>query len=208
MSDIKLSLFPEPEMRIQGNEAGLAELRDKAAMCQKCDLHTGRLNSVFGVGNANCPDIAFVGEGPGAAEDELGSPFAGNGGKLLDQMLAALGYTRDDVYLCNVINCRTPDTRKPEPEEIAACGMFLTGQLRIVKPKVIVALGVTAAQSLANSQKSLNDLRGRWLEWKDKKFGLKIPLRATYHPSYLLRNKKNKADTWKDLQIVSGWIKG
>lgn len=208
MSDVKLSLFPEPDMRLQGNEAGLMELRDKATMCQKCELHKDRRNAVFGIGNADCPDIAFVGEGPGAAEDELGSPFAGNGGKLLDRMIEAMGYARSDVYLCNVVSCRTPDTRKPEAEEISACNIFLVGQLRIVKPKVIVALGATAAQSLANSQKSLDDLRGRWLEWKDKKFGLKIPLRATYHPSYLLRNQENKADAWKDLQIVSGWIKG
>jgi len=195
-------------MRIQGNESSLMELRDKAAMCQKCELHESRLNSVFGIGNADSPDIAFVGEGPGAAEDDIGSPFAGNGGKLLDLMIEAMGYTRADVYLCNVVSCRTPDTRTPEPEEVAACNVFLTGQLRIVQPKVIVALGATAAQSLANSQKSLKDLRGRWLEWKDKKAGLKIPLRATYHPSYLLRSKEHKAGAWKDLQIVAGWIKG
>ena len=195
-------------MRIQGNEAGLGALRAKAAMCQKCELHKGRINSVFGTGNIDKPDLALVGEGPGAAEDDLGEPFAGNGGKLLDQMLLAIGYARSDVYLCNVVNCRTPDTRKPEEVEVSACNTFLIQQLRIVQPKVIIALGATAAQTLANSQKSLKDLRGRWLEWRDKKAELKIPMRATYHPSYLLRNSKNKTDTWKDLQIVSGWIKG
>lgn len=174
----------------------------------ECELHQDRINSVFGIGNANKPDLALVGEGPGSAEDDLGTPFAGNGGKLLDQMLSAIGYERSDVYLCNVINCRTPDTRKPEVGEIAACNTFLVQQLRIVQPKVIIALGVTAAQTLANSQKSLKDLRGRWLEWRDKKAELKIPMRATYHPSYLLRNTKNKTDAWQDLQIVSGWIKG
>jgi DNA polymerase len=204
----KLSLFPEDDMRLQGNEAGLLALRSKAAMCQKCDLHECRRNDVFGVGNTDKPDLAFVGEGPGAAEDETGLPFAGSGGALLDQMLSAIGYTRADVYLCNIVICRTPGTRRPEDSEIAACSSFLTGQMRIVQPKVIIALGATAAQALANSQKNLNDLRGRWLEWRDKKLGLKIPLRATYHPSYLLRHSKNKSDAWKDLQIVAGWVKG
>ena len=201
-----LSLFPESDIRIEGVASALTALRNKANMCQRCSLHEGRKNVVFGTGNIDSPPIAFVGESPGPAEDDAGLPFVGRGGQLLDQMISAMGYKREDVYVCNVVNCRAK--RKPEKEEVDACNMFLTGQLRIVKPKMIVAMGATAAQSLANSKKGIADLRNRWLEWKDKKSDLKIPMRATYHPTYLTKYPDKKSETWKDLQLVLSWIKG
>lgn len=176
-------------------------------ICQRCPLHSDRKQVVFGEGNIDSPDIAFVGEGPGANEDEEGRPFIGRAGQLLDGMIKAMGYERSQVYICNVVNCRPPGNRKPEKVEVDACSMFLTGQLRIVKPKLIVALGATAVQSLTNSKKGIKDLRERWLEWKDKKTGEVVPMRATYHPAYLLRSPNKKAESWKDLQMVMTWLK-
>lgn len=162
---------------------------------------------MFGEGNFDSPDIAFVGEGPGANEDESGRPFVGRAGQLLDQMIEAMGYSRSEIYICNVVCCRPPKNRKPEKAEADACNMFLAGQLRIVKPKMVVALGATAAQALTNSKKGIKDLRERWLEWKDKKTGITAPLRATYHPAYLLRQPNKKNEAWKDLQMVMSWLK-
>lgn len=207
MADTNLPLFPGDDQRLQGVESSLTALRDQALICQRCALHTDRKQVVFGEGNTDSPDIAFVGEGPGANEDEEGRPFVGRAGQLLDGMIKAMGYERSQVYICNVVNCRPPGNRKPEPGEIDACGMFLTGQLRLVKPKLIVALGATAVQSLTNSKKGIKDLRERWLEWKDKKTGLVVPMRATYHPAYLLRMPNKKAESWKDLQMVMTWLK-
>lgn len=180
-------------------------------MCQKCGLCETRNNVVFGEGNSNRPSIAFMGEGPGLHEDEQSRPFVGGGGQLLSKMIVAMGLTRKDVYLLNALKCATPNFRKPEADEIDACKPFWINQLRIVQPQVIVALGGVAVQALTRSQKQLPDLRGRWLEWKDTSkgsvnYGLTIPIRATYHPSFLLRHPKAKKEAWKDLQIVLNWI--
>ena len=200
-----LPLFPGDNDVLQGREAALAALKERVTICQKCDLHQERTKAVFGEGNVNSPDIAFVGEGPGFNEDQAGRPFVGRAGQLLDQMIEAMGYAREDVYICNVVCCRPPGNRRPQKEEADACNPFLAGQLHIVKPKVIVALGATAIQTLANSKKQLKDLRERWLEWKDKKSGLVVPLRATYHPAYLLRQPNKKSACWNDLQVVMQW---
>ena len=205
------NLFSDDVIRGPGGEAGLKSLRDRAVVCQSCPLHKERTQAVFGEGNALSPAVAFIGEGPGANEDRKGRPFIGRAGELLDRQIVAMGFKREDVYICNVVCCRPPENRKPEKAEVDACKLFLIGQLRIVRPRIIVALGASAAQALTNSKKGIGDLRGRWLEWTDKAknsptSGLTIPLRATYHPAYLLRRAEKKAEVWKDLQIVLQWL--
>lgn len=151
---------------------------------------------VFGHGNGESPDMAFLGEGPGENEDRQGKPFVGRAGELLDKMIEAMSYSREQIYICNVVGCRPPSNRRPEPEEIDACRSFFTEQLRIVRPRIIVCLGATAAQSLLKTSKKISELRGRWFEWEG------IPVRATYHPAYLLRDASKKKDAWADLQFV------
>jgi DNA polymerase len=191
----QFNLFPR-EVLQSGSGAALRVLQDRARICQKCKLHESRTNVVFGVGCDIEPPLAFVGEGPGENEDLQGKPFVGRAGELLDRMIAAMGFKRESVYICNVVGCRPPGNRPPEPDEIAACKEFLVGQLRVVRPKVIVTLGATASQSLLKSTKKIGDLRGRWFVWED------IPVRATYHPAYLLRDARKKKDAWSDLQFV------
>jgi DNA polymerase len=145
--------------------------------------------------------LAFVGEGPGADEDRQGIPFVGKAGQLLTRMIEAMGLMRDDVYICNVVKCRPPSNRDPEPDEVAACEPFLQAQLSIVQPRVIVALGRHAAQTLLRSKTPITRLRGSWREYRG------IPLMPTYHPSYLLReeadpSKQRKREAWSDLQEV------
>lgn len=175
---------------------GLHVLRERAICCQKCPLHATRTQVVFGVGNSHSPSIMFVGEAPGKNEDEKGVPFIGRAGELLDKMIVAMGYARDQVYIANSVNCRPPDNRKPEQAELDACREHLIGQARYVNPKVIVTLGASAAQSLLKSKKTIGEMRGRWYDWE------KIPVRATFHPAYLLRDPSKKVLAWEDLQIV------
>ena len=175
---------------------GLRVLRDRALCCQKCPLHKTRTQVVFGVGNSQNPPIMFVGEAPGKNEDEKGVPFIGRAGELLDKMILAMGYSRDQIYIANSVNCRPPDNRKPEQLELEACREHLVGQARHIRPRVIVALGASAAQSLLKSKKTIGELRGRWYEWE------KIPVRATFHPAYLLRDSSKKVQAWEDLQVV------
>lgn len=189
-----LTLFSEAVLN--DGTAALAVLKERCVSCVRCKLSATRTNVVFGEGNASQPSIAFVGEGPGENEDKTGRPFVGRAGELLNAMIEKMGYARTDIYICNVVACRPPANRLPEEDEIDACSEFLTGQLQAVKPKVIVALGLTAARALARSSKPLGELRGQWHEWKG------IPLRATYHPAYLLRNPNAKTDAWEDLRRV------
>lgn len=175
---------------------GLRVLRDRALMCQKCKLHETRTNVVYGVGNTNSPPIVFVGEAPGENEDLKGEPFIGRAGQLLTKMIEALGYSRERVYICNVVGCRPPDNRRPEKSEVAACKEHIVGQIRFIKPQIIVALGGSAAQALLKSEKAIGELRGRWFEWEG------VPLRCTYHPAYLLREPRKKKEAWADLQLV------
>lgn len=151
---------------------------------------------VFGVGNAVRPKVLFVGEGPGADEDVQGEPFIGKAGKLLDGMLGAMGLSRDQVYICNVVGCRPPENRKPKDDEIEACREFLNGQIRAVRPAAIVVLGATAVQALLKTKKGIGSMREKWHDWEG------IPLRATYHPAYLLRDRSKKREAWMDLQAV------
>jgi uracil-DNA glycosylase len=173
----------------------LLKIREDLGECTRCKLHKGRNKIVFGDGNPKA-QLVFVGEGPGADEDMQGLPFVGRAGKLLTQMIEAMGLQRKDVYICNVVKCRPPENRAPEPDEVAACSPFLIRQIDSIHPKVIVCLGATAAKTILNTARGISQFRGEWLEWRGHK------LMATYHPAYLLRNPPAKADVWKDLQKV------
>jgi DNA polymerase len=173
----------------------LEEIRSELGDCQRCKLCSGRTNIVFGVGNPKA-EVVFVGEGPGADEDAQGIPFVGKAGQLLTKMIEAMGFSRDDVYICNVVKCRPPGNRNPEPDEIDACQPFLRAQLGSIRPKVIVALGKCAAQVLLRDGTPITRLRGNWREYGG------IPLMPTFHPAYLLRNPAEKRNAWLDLQKV------
>lgn len=173
----------------------LDEVRRALGDCKRCKLCSGRKNLVFGVGNPKAR-LVFVGEGPGAEEDNQGIPFVGAAGQLLTKMIAAMGYSRDEVYICNVVKCRPPGNRNPEPDEIAACQPFLEAQLNAIRPSVIIALGKFAAQTLARTDTPITRLRGQWREY------VGIPLMPTFHPAYLLRNPAEKKAAWTDLQAV------
>ena len=164
--------------------------------CSRCKLHTlGRKQVVFGVGNPNA-DLMFVGEGPGADEDIQGEPFVGRAGQLLNKIIEAIDLRREDVYIANVIKCRPPGNRNPEPDEVEQCEPFLFRQIDIIKPKVIVALGKFAAQCLLKSDAPITRIRGREFTYRDS---ILIP---TYHPAYLLRNPSAKRDVWEDMKRV------
>jgi len=165
--------------------------------CTRCKLHKGRNKIVFGDGNPKA-ELVFVGEGPGHDEDVQGLPFVGRAGKLLTQMIEAMGLRRKDVYICNVVKCRPPENRAPEKEEVATCSPFLLRQIDAIAPKVIVCLGSVAAQTLLETNRGISQFRGQWLEFRGRK------LLATYHPAYLLRNPSAKSEVWKDLQKVMG----
>jgi len=163
--------------------------------CTRCKLHKARTNIVFGVGNPKA-QLVFVGEGPGRDEDEQGEPFVGRAGKLLTQMIEAMGLKRSDVYICNVVKCRPPENRLPEKDEIATCSPYLLRQLDVIAPKVICCLGACAAQTLLNTNQGISRYRGEFFDYRGAK------LIATNHPAYLLRNPNAKGDVWKDLQKV------
>jgi len=176
------------------SEALAAVLADLGPDCSRCKLHTlGRKQVVFGVGNPDA-DLMFVGEAPGADEDIQGIPFVGRAGQLLTKMIEAINLKRDEVYIANVIKCRPPGNRNPEPDEIEQCEPFLFRQIEAVKPKVIVALGSFAAKTLLRSDESISRLRGRIYDFHGAKL---IP---TFHPSFLLRSPDRKRDAWEDLK--------
>jgi DNA polymerase len=175
-------------------QARLEVLREEAAACTRCELHRGRTKSVFGRGSPHT-DLIFVGEGPGYHEDQQGLPFVGRAGQLLDRMIAAMGYDRDGVYICNVVKCRPPDNRTPLPSEAQACSRFLASQIELIRPKAIVALGRCAAENLRVVPPA-GRWRGVWGEWHG------IPVMPTYHPAFLLRSPQFKKPVWEDLQAV------
>jgi uracil-DNA glycosylase family 4 len=173
----------------------LLKIRTDLGECTRCKLHRTRNKIVFGDGNPKA-ELVFVGEGPGHDEDMQGLPFVGRAGKLLTQMIEAMGLQRKDVYICNVVKCRPPENRAPEKDEIAECSPFLLRQIDAIAPKVIVCLGSTAAQTILETSRGISHFRGQWLEFRGRK------LMATYHPAYLLRNPSAKGEVWKDLQKV------
>jgi DNA polymerase len=173
----------------------LLKIRGDLGDCTRCKLHRARTNIVFGDGNPRA-ELVFVGEGPGRDEDQQGLPFVGRAGKLLTQMIEAMGLQRKDVYICNVVKCRPPENRTPEKDEVSECSPFLLRQIDVIAPKVIVCLGSVAAQTLLETNRGISHFRGQWLEFRGRK------LLATYHAAYLLRNPSAKAEVWKDLQKV------
>jgi uracil-DNA glycosylase family 4 len=186
------SLF-EAMNKISGDT--LLKVREDLGDCTRCKLHKARHKIVFGDGNPKA-ELVFVGEGPGADEDAQGLPFVGRAGKLLTQMIEAMGLQRKDVYICNVVKCRPPENRTPEKDEVSTCSPYLVRQLDVVNPKVIVCLGSVAAQTLLETNRGISHFRGEWLDFRGRK------LMATYHPAYLLRNPNAKGEVWKDLQKV------
>jgi DNA polymerase len=175
--------------------------------CTRCRLHEGRTKLVFGSGSPEAK-LVFVGEGPGADEDAQGLPFVGRAGQLLTQMIdgtaskEGIPTRRGDVYICNVVKCRPPENRTPQPDEMEICGEFLNRQLEAIKPKAICALGSTAAKALLGTKEGVTKLRGKWHKWRD------IPVMVTYHPSYLLRpyNQNAKREAWDDLKKVLHFV--
>lgn len=173
----------------------LDQLYDMICDCKKCDLWKTRTNFVFGSGNKNA-DLVIIGEAPGADEDKQGLPFVGRAGKLLTQILEAINFKREEVYICNVLKSRPPENRNPTPEEIKQCEPYLEKQLELIKPKMLLCLGTFAAQTLLKSKEALGKLRGKFHTYKN------IPLLVTYHPAALLRNPNWKKPTWEDVQIL------
>jgi len=181
--------------RGMGGFERLQMLRDKIGDCRRCKLWSSRTNIVFGTGNPDAR-LMFVGEGPGREEDKQGKPFVGRAGELLTKMITAMGLSRDNVFIANVIKCRPPDNRNPADDEIAACKPFLYEQIGLIKPDIVCVLGTFAAQTLLDTNARISDLRGRIHEKSEYK------IVATFHPAYLLRNPNEKRRAWEDLQIV------
>jgi uracil-DNA glycosylase len=204
-------LTPKPEYGIADPAAALKLIREDLGDCTRCKLHKGRTNIVFGVGDPRA-ELMFVGEGPGADEDAQGEPFVGRAGQLLNNMIKAMGIKREEVYIANVVKCRPPGNRTPERDECDTCSPFLMRQIAVVKPKVIVALGATAAKNLLAMNSSMAELRGHFYDfmptgvrsndssWRGAK------LAVTYHPAFLLRDPRQKVETWKDLQMVMKYL--
>ena len=186
-----LSSAPSPAIR----NASLEELRSLVLDCRGCPLAAGRTNAVFGEGDPHA-ELMFIGEGPGADEDLQGRPFVGRAGQLLDRMIAAMQFSREEVYIANVVKCRPPNNRVPTPDEAACCLGFLRRQIELVSPKVIVLLGATAARFLMNTTTGIMRLRGNWMKFGD------IPVMPTFHPAFLLRQESAKREAWHDLQQV------
>jgi DNA polymerase len=184
-----------PEVPLAERAAALQIIREEIGECTRCALHKGRNKIVFGDGSPTAR-LMFVGEGPGADEDAQGIPFVGRAGQLLNNMIAAMGLTREEVYIANVVKCRPPGNRTPEPEEGATCSPFLFRQIDVVRPQVLVALGATAATYLLGSRQPLAGLRGRVHAVRGTQ------LIVTYHPAYLLRDPRQKKEAWADLQIA------
>jgi DNA polymerase len=193
--------------------AQLRAISEDIGDCTRCRLCKGRKNIVFGTGNIHA-ELMFVGEGPGADEDEQGLPFVGRAGQLLNNMIGAMGLRREDVYIANVVKCRPPGNRTPERDECETCIPFLMRQIAVIRPKVIVALGATAAKNLLAINSPMAELRGRWYDFRvnvnshgrPDPNGPTVKLAVTYHPAFLLRDPRQKKETWKDLQMVMKFL--
>lgn len=193
-----------PEI-VEAKRAALEKLdREQVRGCTRCALHRTRTQTVFGQGNPDAR-LVFCGEAPGAEEDRQGLAFVGRAGQLLTRMIQAMGLTRDDVFICNVLKCRPPGNRTPAADEIATCAPYLFEQIRIIQPEVIIALGAPAAQTLLATKEPIGRLRGKFHDFYPSgspMIGDPIPLMPTFHPAYLLRNPADKRKAWEDLQQV------
>jgi uracil-DNA glycosylase family 4 len=189
---------PKAESGVSDPAEALRLIREDLGDCTRCRLSKqGRKQIVFGVGNPKA-ELMFIGEAPGADEDQQGEPFVGRAGQLLNNMIKAMGLRREDVYIANIIKCRPPGNRTPERDECETCSPFLMRQIAAIKPKVIVALGAVAAKTLLAINSPMSEFRGRWFDFRGTK------LAVTYHPAFLLRDPRQKKETWKDLQMVMG----
>ncbi|MBM4313499.1 MAG: uracil-DNA glycosylase [Deltaproteobacteria bacterium] len=186
---------PAGETGLNGLGSALEEVRKELGECRRCALHRTRRRLVFGEGNPKA-DLVFVGEAPGADEDAQGRPFVGRAGQLLTKIIEAMGLKREEVYICNILKCRPPGNRNPEPDEIASCEPFLIRQLAAIRPKVICALGTFSSHALLKSEAPISVLRGRFHSYQG------IRLMPTYHPAYLLRNPGAKKLVWEDVQLI------
>jgi uracil-DNA glycosylase len=186
----------KPESGVADPVQALRLIREDLGDCTRCRLSKqGRKQIVFGVGSPNA-ELMFIGEAPGADEDQQGEPFVGRAGQLLNNMIKAMGLRREDVYIANIIKCRPPGNRTPEREECETCSPFLMRQIAAIKPRAIVALGAVAAKTLLAINAPMSEFRGRWFDFRGTK------LAVTYHPAFLLRDPRQKKETWKDLQMV------
>jgi uracil-DNA glycosylase family 4 len=177
-------------------EKEFLELSKQVSLCTQCGLHKERMNAVFGMGNPFA-EIMIIGEGPGQEEDKQGLPFVGKSGQLLDKILAACGFNRDEhVYIANIVKCRPPDNRDPLPEERNACLPWLFKQISRIQPKIIILLGSTAVKGLIDPNAKITQLRGKWMEWEG------FLVMPTFHPSALLRNPDLKKDAWEDFKLL------
>ncbi len=205
VQESKPSKSPEPFLSCEKLDKGaqLQSLAEQIDQCRKCEIGKTRLHSVPGQG---CPTarLVFVGEAPGADEDEQGLPFVGRAGQLLEKMIIAMGLTRQDVFICNILKCRPPDNRPPKPDEIANCMPYLKQQLEIIQPQVIVALGAHAARTLLQTEETIGNLRGVFHSYSFSEDVAPAKLMPTYHPAYLLRSytPENRARVWDDLKKV------
>lgn len=177
--------------------AELDSLAKQVAACQQCNLHESRTQTVFGVGNPSA-DWLVIGEAPGADEDQQGEPFVGRAGKLLNSMLLAMGLPREQVFIANILKCRPPNNRDPQPEEVLACEAYLRQQIDLIKPKIILAVGRIAAQNLLKLETPIGKMRGNRYQYPDSE----LPVIVTYHPAYLLRSPREKRKVWKDLKFA------
>lgn len=174
----------------------LEEVRAELGDCTRCKLHQlGRKQIVFGVGNPKA-ELMFIGEGPGSQEDIQGIPFVGDAGQLLTKIIQSMGFSRDDVYIANIVKCRPPQNRDPEPDEVASCEPFLKQQIASINPRMIVTLGKYASQTILHTSTAITRLRGQWGSYQG------IPVMPTYHPAYLLRNPEEKRPVWSDMKAV------
>lgn len=199
---------PMLEQGVANPATALHLIREDLGECTRCKLHQGRKQIVFGVGNPRA-ELMFVGEGPGADEDAQGEPFVGRAGQLLNNMIKAMGLRREDVYIANIVKCRPPGNRQPERDECETCSPFLMRQIAAIKPKVIVALGATAAKNLLAISAPMSELRGCWYDFKPAGSDPEWPgarLAVTYHPAFLLRDPRQKGEAWKDLQMVMKYL--
>ena len=189
--------LPGSAKKIPHPQASLTEVRRKLGECKRCKLNLTRRHIVFGEGSEKA-QLVFIGEGPGEDEDRQGRPFVGKAGQLLTRIINAIGLSREEVYITNIIKCRPPHNRNPQQDEIATCEPFLNKQLEIIRPKIICALGTYAAQTLLKTDEKISQMRGRFFVYR----GIKVM--PTYHPAFLLRNPHKKKETWDDMKKIHG----
>ena len=205
LSSLQDFLFSQKEQGVLGlplrqhttlnKDHHLENIRSELGECTRCKLHQHRKHIVFGTGNPDA-QLVFVGEGPGGEEDVQGKPFVGRAGQLLTKIINSIDLTREEVYIANIIKCRPPNNRNPEPDEIKACEPFLIKQLDAIKPKIICALGTFAAQTLLETDERISRLRGKFIPYRNSR------LIATFHPAFLLRNPQRKRDVWEDMKTI------